>query len=269
MLKKLLSLACLLFLFSLVNGEIQLYEPVEERALNGSLIEVGKISPGETIEFIFSVESVGELNWGKAEVEKGFLPSGWQEFPSTLYGKTIGLKLMVSPEETEGTKNIRIKLLNEEIPSSAEYFDAVFNVRKNLLFANIQNLKQSTVVGEPVSYTVTIFNQSIADHYVEIGSTLPTYWMEKKDVLVEAGKTNSFELTVLPQTVGGAGNTKEFRFIITSKLNDSELESFDSALTIQPTIKNKFSSTHYGFPFFSLTLLPYYLINSFIALLFP
>ncbi|MBU1120938.1 hypothetical protein KJ660_03615, partial [Candidatus Micrarchaeota archaeon] len=168
-----------------------------------------------------------------------------------------------------GTKNIRIKLFNEEVPSSNEYFDAVFNVKNNLLFANIQNLKQSTVVGEPVSYTVTLFNQSIADHYVGISSTLPTYWMEKKEVLVEAGKMNSFEVKVSPRTVGGAGNIKEFKFILTSKLNDSELEYFDSELTIQPTIKNKFSSTLYGFPFFSLTLLPYYLINSFISLLFP
>ena len=55
--------------------------------------------------------------------------------------------------------------------------------------------------------------------------------------------------------------------ITVSSLQNSMQQAFPAELGIAPTLRGKYLASLFGFPFFSPSLLPYYLVNGFLSLL--
>ncbi|MEW6294744.1 MAG: hypothetical protein AB1467_00415 [Candidatus Diapherotrites archaeon] len=260
------TIGVLVFFVLVASGAfatISMLKPYDKALEDGSTLNLGetaKLSQGETLELIFSVDSKEGFNWNQAYVEESTLPANWSQEKSIIYGEQIGLKMKIAGDALDGTQRLKIILASD---SKTESFDLILFIKKGLLSANIQGLDRAVKVGDTVAYNVTIGNDSIADHTVIISSDLPSYWMKEKEVTVKGKEFVKTTFTVVPKTYG----ERKFNFILKSKLNDSSINSFEAILRVQPTIESKFFNALYGFPFFSPTLTPYYLINSFLALI--
>jgi len=256
----------LVFLVLVSSGAlatISMLKPYDKTLEDGSTLNLGetaKVSQGETLELIFSVDSKEGFNWTQARVEESTLPAKWGQEKSIIYGEQIGLKIKISKEALDGTQRLKIILASDK---KTESFNLILFIKKGLLSANIQGLDQKVKVGETITYNVTIGNDSLADHTVIISSDLPSYWMKEKEVKIKGKEFVKTNFTVMPKTYG----ERKFNFILKSKLNGSSINSFEGILRVEPTIESKFSNALYGFPFFSPTLTPYYLINSFLTLI--
>ena len=70
-------------------------------------------------------------------------------------------------------------------------------------------------------------------------------------------------LEVSPGTAG----FKEFKFYVDSMLFDKRFAELDAKMRALPSLQTKYTASLYAIPFFSLSLLPSYLLNAFLALL--
>ena len=263
MLKIIAVLFALVLCFSMVNASISLIKPFEQEIASGDQIELGEIAVGETLELIVSTDSGTEIEWNAIEIAKALLPKNWVVEKSVFYGETVGIKLIVPRNASEGLQNINVKVFSKEKPEFFEEFSAIVFIKSNLLSVQINNLKQETRVNHSVEYKVFLLNDSIAEHKVIVSSTLPSYWFKEKEIKLKPKELKELIVTVNPKTYG----IKKFNFIIVSKLNASEIKSAQAELIVNPTLESKYSNSFYGLPFFSPTLFPYYLINSFISLI--
>ena len=215
---------------------------------------------------IFSNKSGKDFAWSKAEIAKQ-LPESWKVVDSTPFAETMILKLTIPAEQEETAQNLKINFLNFRDEKTNDSFSATLFVKKKLITASIMGLQKETRVNEPVDYILSLSNDSIADHTVRISSTLPKYWFEDR-IIVLKKKTSKdsvqeIRLSVLPRAYGN----KDFSFKISSELTGKEIDSFNARLKVNPTLKGKYAAALYGFPVFTPTLVPYYLINSFLSLL--
>jgi len=263
MLKIIALLFALVLCFSMVNAGISLIKPFEQTLASGDQLELGKIAVGETLELIVSTDSGTEIEWNAMEINKALLPKNWTVKESIFYGETVGIKLVIPGNAIEELQNINVKVFNKEKPEFFEEFSTIIFVKSNLLSVQINNLKQETIVDSPVEYRVFLLNDSIVEHKVLVSSTLPSYWFKEKEIELKPKELKEVIVTVDPKTYG----IKKFNFVIVSKLNASEIKSAQAELIVNPTLESKYSNSFYGLPFFSPTLFPYYLINSFISLI--
>lgn len=252
--------------FSFAHADIFLVSPFEKQIHSRDTVELGSASPGETIELIFSNKSGKDFAWSKAELANQ-LPAGWQVSDSEVYSETLIIKITIPPFEQETAQNLKINMSNFQDEKKNESFNATLFVRKNLISAAITGLQKETSVSEPVDYALRLSNDSIADHSITVSSTLPKYWFDDKIILLKnknsTGSVQEIKLSVMPRAYG----YKDFSFKVISNQNGREIESFNARLKINPTLKGKYSAGIFGFPVFTPTLLPYYLVNSFLSFL--
>ncbi len=257
---------CFFFLFSTAFADFFLVSPFEKQVHSADTIELGSISPGETLELIFSNKSGKDFAWNKAEIAKQ-LPENWKVFDSTPFAETMIVKVIIPSDQEETAQNLKINFLNFKDEKTNDSFNAILFVKKKLITASIVSLQKETKVNEPVDYLLSLSNDSIADHAIRISSTLPKYWFEDKIIVLKkkTSKDSVQEITlaVLPRAYGN----KDFSFKISSELTGKEIDSFNARLKVNPTLKGKYAAALYGFPVFTPTLTPYYLINSFLSLL--
>jgi len=261
MLKKLIVALALLAFFSTTHATVFLINPVEAELGEGALVELGKVAKGETFEIIVEKKSGFPFQWESIEVDSTALPTGWvvekDSSPQTLI-----LRVSVPVSAKESIQNIPVEVFSPDNNGTSQSFTAEIVVKKNLLRAEVKSLAKDAIVYEPVVFSAVIINDSIAPHAVVVYSSLPNYWFEPVSLELKSKETKDFNLVVFPKTYG----KRDFSFFINSQLNGFSKE-IPAELFVFPTLKNKFEAPLFGFPFFSIQALPYYLVNSFLALI--
>jgi hypothetical protein len=261
---KAIILVLLVFFSSFVFADIQLIKPVQATLSHGDSLDLGEISRGETLELLISTESGKPgIEWDSVHAVRDLLPTEWKQEKAEVFGQTILLKVLVPKKAPIGMQRIKVRAYDSSFPEGGEDFYVNVFVKPNLVTVNFDSLKKESIVNQEVVFNVTLFNESIADHSVMISSSLPFYWFKPLTVKIPAKEIKNVELKVNPLVYG----LKEFQFVFTSKENGSEIGRFNAELNVSPTLESKYSGSLYGFPFYSISLLPYYLVNSFLSLL--
>lgn len=252
-------LLLLVFLLD-AHASIFLVEPFERTLENNDFIDFGKIAQGETLGVVVQKKSAMDFEWKQLTIEQA-LPEGWG-YKTVETDKTLIAMVSIPRNAEESIQKISFAVESGTSSFVKGSFSAYLVVKNNLLKASMEGLKQDVVVGETVLFKVLLNNESIAEHKVVISSTLPDYWFMPIEITVPALKTIDLNLSVGPYTYG----VKNFSFNISSQLNDFSQE-FPAELRVFSTLRGGFTSALYGFPFFTPSFLPHFIINAFLALL--
>ncbi len=259
MFKKLLALAILLLFCNSVFGTVFLVEPVDAKVQSGEEIALGKAAKGETVRIVLKKKSELSVEWNSIAV--GQLPQGWKS-SSVETDKTLIALISIPANAVVSTQRIQFVLSNKSQPLFAESFFGNLSVRDNLLTVTIDNLNQQTIVGEKVRFRLIANNDSIAEHTVSIASDLPSYWLQPFSVKLNPSAATEIDLNVNAVAYG----ERRFNLIVSSTHNEKKFV-FPASLSVNPTLKGKYTAALYGFPFFSPSLISNYLVNAFLALL--
>lgn len=262
MLKKILVLLLLIFFSSLALADITLVSPVSGIFRHEDFVFLGSMQPGETLEIIAASDVFlpARSSWTNAGIEKSSLPAGWRAFDSSP-GQTLIARVFAPANAGLGSYDLKLLLSDDSGKLLPETLNLSILIRDDLVNSSISGLEQEATAGQPASYTLTVINDSIAVHRVKIDSTLPRQWFSPKTLEVGPKQTIEEQLQVNPRSYG----EKSFNFKLSSALNSSPAQEFYAGLKVQPTLKSKFVASSFGFPFFTPSLLPYYLINAFLG----
>ncbi len=267
MLKKLVFVAAFCLLLSGVSAEMDLLTPVEYKASHQETVYLGEAQPGETLELLLS-RATGQPSgafWQQAVVEPRFLPNGWSAVDSATGEKTFQVRVMVPLDAAPGLNQFRVKLLSGSEDFSNEVFDAVVKVQSGLVKANIANLKRLTTQNQPVSFKLSLINDSIAPHDVFVESTLGLNWFKPVRLTLKPKSAQDFSLTVNPVIASRV----PFSFSVRSLVSNQPLNRFDAVLEVRPTIEGKLEAASYGFPFYTYSLAPFYFLNALLVRFIP
>ncbi|MDO8427897.1 MAG: hypothetical protein Q7S92_01665 [Candidatus Diapherotrites archaeon] len=250
-----------LFLFCLILAAstlatVEMVEPKPSNVLANTTITLGSAQPGESVKLVLT-RGLGRNKWQDVRIDALSLPSGWT-YEKQIQDQSFIVWIKVPSTANLDSYNLKVIVSSELLTES---FNALLLVKDDLLTVSMTDLLQSTQVGESGTFKVSFQNNSIAAHNLKISSDLPSQWFAEQTLEILPGEFKQIELSVTTRSYG----TRDFSFTLESTLNNSK-KVFPATLTIHPTLKSKFSAVFYGFPFLSLSLLPYYLIDGFLSL---
>ena len=266
MLKKLFMLALLVFVLTSVQAEITVIVSESTKMIlqDNDIRSLGEAQSGETIKLVIASASGFEgKEWQQVIVPQETLPASFTATDSKVGGKTLIAKIKVPLDASKDIYQFRARALAAD--GSSETVTLRLAVKEGLLLASLAQPVKQTLVNQAVEFELTLINSSVADHKVRISSNLPALWFTSQDVTVKAGEEKKVLLTIMPRVYG----SKDVYFSISSLENAETLDMIKANLDVEPVLKEKYGTAFYGFPFFTFSLLPYYLINSFISLLLP
>jgi hypothetical protein len=258
MLKKFVLVVFFLSFFVLVSAEIQMIKPIETVFGESQLINVGQAVRGESVDFIF-VSKNGSLVFDSIDLL--VVPKNWVVSDAEFFGETVGLTVVIPKNEKTGLRHLRFKLFDASFPSQSKFFDVDLLIKDSLVSSQISPLKRDAIVGDFVVFDISLLNDSVSDHLVLVSSDLPSYWFKPRLVKVGAKSLEQLKLEVVPKVHG----LKSFNFRLSSALNDSTISVFPVELIVVSSFESRYSSAFFGVPFFSLSLLPFYLVNAFVS----
>ncbi len=260
---------CALFVLlsaQMVLGAVQVLSPVEAGLTNGSSIQAGSVSPGQVFELIFSDNSGLGFEWDRVAVDNASLPAGWTIVSTQAIDPALIVRIKVPTTAQPNFYVLNLLFSNSDNPSVQESVNVRLVVKQDLL--NVSFARQTpegfSVVGSDVLYKAVITNSSIAPHNLKVSSTLPNTWFEGRSLVVKPNSVEELDLVVSPQVYG----KDVFSFYAESLDQGVVVESFSSELNIRPTLKGKFGSAFNGFPFFTFSLVPFQLADSFLSFIF-
>jgi hypothetical protein len=263
-----ISLLVIALLLPLAWGSITIVTETDTQTVtSGDIIELGDASPGETLNLTISsdigVDGV-DVEWSKLEIDKSTLPEDWNAWDSSVGEKTLTAKIVIPTTAELDAFKFRALVTDEGSTLNEEFSFWIF-LKKNLIVSSINNLEKKVTVNQPAKYELTLINNSVAEHKVKVHSSLPLLWFEGRDVLLKANESQTLELEVTPRIYG----FREFTFYVTSQENGQLLNLIPARIEAEPLLKEKYATGIYGFPFFTLSLLPYYLLEGLASLLIP
>lgn len=261
MFKRILLAFGLLLFFAPVFSMVTVLGPVQGRVSTGKTIELGSMMPGETLKITLD-RNGGENTWSNAWIERALLPRGWVSSDPRIESRSISFTVSVPSNARLGSQNLQIKVLDGST-GLEESFNAVVFVKDSLVSVQMLNVQERVQVKGTVCYNMTIINGSIASHRVNISSSLPAYWFDKKSIELKPRDSTDVNLCVNAFEDG----SRNFFFYIDSALFPKRFHSLKARLEIEPTLSGKYSNPLGGFPFFMPTLTPYYFIDSFLSLI--
>ena len=192
------------------------------------------------------------------------LPKGWKT-ATTAESEAVLKATAYVPENTPlGVYNFRVKMQNVQ-GGYEEYFVARVSVEENLLGIKLLEPEQSAVVNKPVDFKLAVTSKSASKYRLAVESSLSESWFETTEINIEPNKTDEFILEANPKLSG----LMPLVFYLSSDEVPSAYYELDATLHVKPTMKEKFGASLYGFPFFTVSLVPYSMINSFIAYVLP
>lgn len=254
--KKFLILFCIL-LFSLsVFSQVTLVSPIERTLEDTDSLKLGAIQPGETFELVVSRKSLNR-RWTEVSVNRNLLPVDWV-IDVQKFDQTFSLFFSIPKNSSEFSQNIKVSVSDGSI---SESFNALVNVKRNLISVGITELEKQTIVNDPVTLKLDLINESIAEHEIEIASSLPFYWFAKESLVLEPNSSIQKELVIFPRVYG----LRIFNVFVNSSVNQERFADFRVELNVLPTLEGKYFASFTGFPLFAPSLLPFYLINGFLA----
>jgi len=260
--KKALALLLVLVVFTTqASADAFLIEPISGSLKSGDSAELGNVARGETIRVVMQRQSGTGFQWDKISFDNSTLLSGW-DASFELQDKTIIAIFKIPKDAAESIQRISFTLESNASPVSKENFSVYVTVKKNLLSASMEGLKQESEVGVATKFKLIINNESIAPQRISVKSSLPNYWFESASFEVEPLQTLDVNLLVYPANYG----QRNFSFSVKSELNDFS-SNFAAELAVISSIRGKFLAPMFGLPFFTISLFPQLLVNAFLALL--
>jgi hypothetical protein len=240
-------------LFLSFASALKVVFPVEAEVFESSVVELGSISPGQTFELIVFGERFTGL-----KVNGSF--SSWAK-KSEFNGKNISIKLAVPENVSLGAKKISFTAFNQEGDSFS--FDVLINVKKDLWSVSVPELSKTAKVNSLTQYDLVFYNESIGEQLIAFSSSLPSFWVKEKTFVVEPKSVLRDSIYLVPRNYG----QRDFTFSFKSNYS-GERKNFRARLFVESSLSSKYSSVSYGFPFFTLNLFPYYLVESLFSLFF-
>jgi len=265
MLKKLFFVLITISLALSVQASMQIVAPIEGTIENNGNLNLGKVQPGETIILRFSTASGSDERWEIASVNKESLPEKWTAIDSIPGEKTLVVQITVPENAQQALYNFSIEFSNPKTHLTPEKSEFRVTVEEGLISSSINSNTLTTEVGRDAEFQIIFVNDSIASHNVRIDSSLLQSWFEPIEVELEPKETTKIDLKVVPQVYGAKG----FTFTISSMENGKNISNFDMQLNATPSLVGKFAIANEGFPVFTISLLPYYLINALLSLIIP
>lgn len=259
MLKKMVFIAVFVLLAGTAFANITVLKPVEKELPNNGSIELGEISAGQTIEIFLQKKAQKGVLWADAFVDSASIPFDWK-VEKSIEDESIILLVTVSPNAVESVQNLKIIVSNS---SFSETFIANLFVKTGLLNVDIKNRNQKISIEKNAVFKVILINKSIAPETILISSNLPKYWFESEKISLKPNELKEFDLIVSPKSYG----RRNFDFYVKPLSNGRAFTFSDMQLEVYPTLKSKFTEPIYGMPVFTISMIPYYLINSFIAII--
>ncbi|MCX6803414.1 MAG: hypothetical protein NTY48_02470 [Candidatus Diapherotrites archaeon] len=236
---------------------VRLVDPISQE-LSSSASFVGSVAPGNTIELVFSKELTNKYD---SLVVVSALSNGFSS--STIYD-TESIKLFITAPSNAvvGDYPLTIKLLG---PSSDDTVKVFFSVVVDSLDVSPSSIaEQKVFVDSPAEYTLFFVNNTDSDAKFLVSTDLSASWVKenfKGEFTVPRRQSSERTFSIIPRlagkkefttTISYAGLSKEFVFGVDSK----------------PTLKNKFTMSSLGLPFFSFSLLPSYFLGGIVSFVF-
>lgn len=259
MLKKLVFFAIFVLLAGTAFANITVLKPVEKELPNNGSIELGEISAGQTIEIFLQKKAQKGVLWQDAFIDSASIPFDWK-VEKSIEDESIILLVTVSPNAVESIQNLKIVVSNS---SFSETFIANLSVKTGLLDVDIKNRTQKISIEKSGAFKLILINKSIAPETVLISSSLPKYWFEPEKISLKPNELKELDLAVFPKSYGG----RNFDFYVKPLSTGKAFTFSDMHLEVYPTLKSKFTEPLYGMPVFTISMIPYYLIDSFIAII--
>jgi len=262
MFKKLCIVVLLLLLLNGVNS-VRLVDPISTEIVGEEY--VGSISPGSTLELIFSKE-LGKFDSLELNSQ---LPNGFETSVKD-YLESIKVFVTIPEDAINGTYSMKLTLNGK----STEEAEIYFVVKDGLLDASLNNYSSEAFVLSPARYTFTLINNSHADDEFSVSTSLPWYWLDEKGLAGNAFSDNTIRvvvprksnkevtITIYPQTHG------EKIFDVLVGLTPKEEKKFSLRVNAKQTFKGKNQSIFYGLPFYSFSLVPSFDLIGLFSLLF-
>ncbi len=254
--RKIFPVLFLVFLLQCSFSSVSVLLPVEQVVESGGTVSLGGLQPGETLEISIEKKS-GSIEWVSARIDTDLLPPGWN-YSSEKRDRSILLRVQVPAEAKTATQNLGVIAFNDMLE---ERFNALVNVRKGLIVPEIRALKMEVNVNECAKYRLRALNESIAAHEIEIKSDLPEYWFFPRKISLAPHESLDANLEVCGKSPG----YRAFAFFVDSAFNGERFLSSEQEMVVLPTLQGKYTSIGSGFPFFSVTLFPYYLVDFFLS----
>ncbi|MEM4662772.1 MAG: hypothetical protein QXM75_01995 [Candidatus Diapherotrites archaeon] len=250
MLKKVISTMIIVLLFSTSHANVTIYTPQECILEKNGAFEAKYVQPGETVVFIFDRNSLNS-HWDSIKVR-----SPWPN-SAQVVDRAIRLTLEVPPTETPGVKNTEVTLRDERT-GVEESYNLVVYVKNDLIKVGINEAHIDCNVGDQATYEAVITNESLSKHVVIIRSSLPETWFAVQRISLEPKSSKVVSLNVNAFTPG----YKRFKFKVESALFEKEFAEKEVTMKIIPSLQSKYTVAIYSLPFFSMSLLPGYLLNA-------
>ncbi len=256
--------AFLLLLSASALADVTMVYPAKETVKVGSSVQMGDVSRGETFDLAFSDNSGHGFPWAALSIGKPSLPPGWELVSVAVNDTSLVAKIRVPQSARPGSYVLSATLSNPEAGSS-ESVGALVTVKEGTLDVSfVRATSNIASVGDKVEYKAVVSNNSIAPETVRLSSNLPSNWFKEKTVELKPNTSQEVNLVVSPLASGN----HNFSFSAYSVQKGTVVKSFSSELKVRPTLKGKLASMFSGFPFFTFTLLPFQLLDSYLSLLF-
>lgn len=254
---------CLLLVLPFSLATVTLVSPVSKQLEDYSSFRVGSLAPGESLELIVAKKTGSGTLFDSVSLDPASVPAGWTVSSSESFAESLGLKIVVSPSETE--RIVSLKLVLSQNGSAAQSVNLLFVIRNNLSRFEIVSDQSEILVGETASYQVRGVNESLAGHSFELRSSLSS--SEFAPIPVSLGPANSdgsivsIPVLVHPKSYG----VRDFSFEFVSNLNQKTVSVSNESLLVKPTLAGKFESGLFGLPVLLPTLNAFYFFNALVG----
>ena len=245
-------------IFFAANAEI--IEPLSMNITEGSIINLGKIGPGQTIDIVANGVATGarfgiEGRWQILRVVS--VPDGWQGFDSKELALSMKAGVKASNDTKDGEYRVTFRL--EEDPNQQQglgsiTFQVVVTVSRDIIAATFPNERVETGVGQPARYPITLKSTSAANDVFEISAENVPSWDYRKSVHVPAGGTvNTFYEIV-------SNEEKEYSpvIVIKSQSSDEVKISKELSLAVKSDVIGDLRAANNGVLIFPMALEPLY-----------
>lgn len=257
-------LSTLLF-SSFAWADAYLVDPVVEKAKPRETIDIGRISPGESVDVIFN-KNAGygkDIEWKQARISNTHMVYGFVTRDSEVGTDSLITHVQTSSITPEGVYDFSLELVGEENVLVNETYTLRVTVQKKLLNGSLSANQLSGGVNEPSTFTVLVVNDSSAPARVEVTPALPQIWASARTTTIEAHSFVEVPITVTPRFAG----PKTFDIKLTNLDSGETVSTLKGTIVANPTLKDRYAAGLYGFPFFSISLVANYLVNAFVSFL--
>ncbi|HIH09316.1 MAG TPA: hypothetical protein HA254_01460 [Candidatus Diapherotrites archaeon] len=257
---------CILLAASVAFADVSMTYPFRQDVQSGTSVAAGSVEPGQAFDLTFSDNSNYGFEWDKIVVSRAALPAGWEVVSTQVTDTSLVAAIKVPAWAQSNIYVVNLGFSNKDNPEKTDSVDVKITVKRSLVDASFARKSNDAFfyTGGKALYHVSVSNSSIAPQTVRVSSTLPDAWFSDRSITIKPGSVGELDLEVTPQASG----VIPFSFRVYEGSDNLIIDSFSSELNVKPTMKGKLSSSLSGFPFFTFSLLPFQLFNSFLSFAF-